>query len=79
MRSTNIFLFTQLFSGGKYDIGKQNTWGDVNQFKFEYGTGYKLAGQTFCDKSEDFLLNHGKFNGIVGFKYDSYLKNSMRK
>ena len=26
------------WSGGKYDVGKNNTWGDVEAFKLEYGT-----------------------------------------
>ena len=27
-----------IWAGGKYDIGKNNTWGDVNEFKLEYST-----------------------------------------
>ena len=27
-----------LWNSGKYSIGKQNTWGDVNQFHFQYST-----------------------------------------
>ena len=27
-----------LWNAGKYTIGKQNTWGDVNQFHFQYST-----------------------------------------
>ena len=48
------------------------------EFKFEYGTGYKLAGQTFCDKSEDFLQIDAVFMPIqkVDFKIENVYDNS---
>ena len=48
------------------------------EFKFEYGTGYKLAGQTFCDKSEDFLQIDAIFMPIqkVDFKIENVYDNS---
>ena len=48
------------------------------EFKFEYGTGYKLAGQTFCDKSEDFLQIDAIYMPIqkVDFKIENIYDNS---
>jgi len=48
------------------------------EFKFEYGTGYKLAGQTFCDKAEDFLQIDAIFMPIqkVDFKIENVYDNS---
>ena len=48
------------------------------EFKFEYGTGYKLAGQTFCEKSEDFLQIDAIFMPIqkVDFKIENIYDNS---
>ena len=48
------------------------------EFKFEYGTGYRLAGQTFCDKSEDFLQIDTVFMPIqkVDFKIENVYDNS---
>ena len=48
------------------------------EFKFEYGTGYKLAGQTFCDKSEDFLQIDAIFMPIqkVDFKIETVYDTS---
>jgi DNA-directed RNA polymerase subunit alpha len=48
------------------------------EFKFEHGTGYKLAGQTFCDKSEDFLQIDAIFMPIqkVDFKIENVYDNS---
>ena len=48
------------------------------EFKFEYGTGYKLAGQTFCEKSEDFLQMDAIFMPIqkVDFKIENVYDNS---
>ena len=48
------------------------------EFKFEYGTGYKLAGQTFCDKSEDFLQIDAVFMPIqkVDFKVENIYDSS---
>jgi len=48
------------------------------EFKFEQGTGYKLAGQTFCDKSEDFLQIDAVFIPIqkVDFKIENIYDNS---
>jgi DNA-directed RNA polymerase subunit alpha len=48
------------------------------EFKFESGTGYKLAGQTFCDKSEDFLQIDAIFMPIqkVDFKIENVYDNS---
>jgi len=48
------------------------------EFKFEYGTGYKLAGQTFCDKSEDFLQMDAIFMPIqkVDFKIENGYDNT---
>ena len=48
------------------------------EFKFEYGTGYKLAGQTFCDKSEDFLQIDAIFMPIqkVDFKIENVYDNT---
>ena len=48
------------------------------EFKFEQGTGYKLAGQTFCEKSEDFLQIDAIFMPIqkVDFKIENVYDNS---
>nr|YP_009497787.1 RNA polymerase alpha subunit [Acanthoceras zachariasii]AWT40500.1 RNA polymerase alpha subunit [Acanthoceras zachariasii] len=48
------------------------------EFKFEHGTGYKLAGQTFCQKSEDFLQIDAIFMPIqrVDFKIENIYDNS---
>lgn len=48
------------------------------EFKFEYGKGYRLAGQTFCDKSEDFLQIDTVFMPIqkVDFKIENVYDNS---
>ena len=48
------------------------------EFKFEYGTGYKLAGQTFCDKSEDFLQIDAVYMPIqkVDFKIENVYDSS---
>ena len=48
------------------------------EFKFEYGTGYKLAGQTFYDKSEDFLQLDAIFMPVqkVDFKIENVYDNS---
>lgn len=48
------------------------------EFKFEHGMGYKLAGQTFCDKSEDFLQIDAIFMPIqkVDFKIENIYDNS---
>ena len=48
------------------------------EFKFEHGTGYKLAGQTFCEKSEDFLQIDAIFMPIqkVDFKIENIYDNS---
>jgi len=48
------------------------------EFKFEYGTGYKLAGQTFHDKSEDFLQMDAIFMPVqkVDFKIENVYDNS---
>lgn len=48
------------------------------EFKFEHGTGYKLAGQTFCDKTEDFLQIDAIFMPIqkVDFKIENVYDNS---
>mgnify|MGYP003340851921 CR=1 FL=1 len=48
------------------------------EFKFEYGTGYKLAGQTFCDKAEDFLQIDAIFMPIqkVDFKIENVYENT---
>ena len=48
------------------------------EFKFEYGTGYKLAGQTFADKSEDFLQIDAIFMPVqkVDFKIENVYDNS---
>jgi len=48
------------------------------EFKFENGTGYKLAGQTFCQKSEDFLQIDAIFMPIqkVDFKIENIYDNS---
>ena len=48
------------------------------EFKFEYGTGYKLAGQTFCDKSENFLQIDAVFMPIqkVDFKIENVYDSS---
>jgi len=48
------------------------------EFKFEYGTGYKLAGQTFCDKAEDFLQIDAIFMPIqkVDFKIENVYDNT---
>lgn len=43
------------------------------EFKFEYGTGYKLASQPFCSDSEDFLQVDAIFMPVqkVDFKVDN--------
>lgn len=43
------------------------------EFKFEYGTGYRLAGQNFCQKSEDFLQIDAIFLPVqkVDFKIEN--------
>jgi DNA-directed RNA polymerase subunit alpha len=43
------------------------------EFKFEYGKGYKLAGQTFNDKAEDFLQMDAIFMPVqkVDFKVEN--------
>lgn len=48
------------------------------EFKFEYGTGYKLSGQTFCDKSENFLQIDSIFMPVqkVDFKIENVYRNS---
>lgn len=48
------------------------------EFKFEYGTGYKLAGQTFYEKSEDFLQMDAIFMPVqkVDFKIENIYDNS---
>jgi len=48
------------------------------EFKFEYGTGYKLAGQTFCKKSQDFLQIDAIFMPVqkVDFKIENVYNNS---
>ena len=48
------------------------------EFKFEYGTGYKLAGQTFCDKSEDFLQIDAIYMPVqkVDFKIENVYDSS---
>lgn len=48
------------------------------EFKFEYGTGYKLAGQTFCKKSQDFLQIDAIFMPVqkVDFKIENVYDNS---
>ena len=48
------------------------------EFKFEYGTGYKLASQTFQDKSEDFLQMDAIYMPIqkVDFKIENVYDNS---
>jgi len=48
------------------------------EFKFEHGTGYVLAGQTFCDKSEDFLQIDAIFMPVqkVDFKIENVYDNS---
>ena len=48
------------------------------EFKFEHGTGYKLAGQTFCENSEDFLQIDAIFMPIqkVDFKIENIYDNS---
>ena len=47
------------------------------EFKFEYGKGYKLAGQTFSDKTEDFLQMDAIFMPIqkVDFKIENVYNN----
>jgi len=48
------------------------------ELKFEYGTGYKLAGQTFCKKSQDFLQIDAIFMPVqkVDFKIENVYDNS---
>nr|YP_009497398.1 RNA polymerase alpha subunit [Biddulphia biddulphiana]AWT40111.1 RNA polymerase alpha subunit [Biddulphia biddulphiana] len=48
------------------------------EFKIEYGTGYKLASQTFSDKSDDFLEIDAIFMPIqkVDFKIENVYDNS---
>nr|YP_009496595.1 RNA polymerase alpha subunit [Actinocyclus subtilis]AWT39308.1 RNA polymerase alpha subunit [Actinocyclus subtilis] len=48
------------------------------EFKFEYGTGYKLASETFHDKSENFLQIDAIFMPVqkVDFKIENIYENS---
>ena len=48
------------------------------EFKFDYGTGYKLAGQPFYGKSEDFLQLDAIFMPVqkVDFKIENVYDNS---
>jgi len=48
------------------------------EFKFEYGKGYKLAGQTFTDKAEDFLQMDAIFMPVqkVDFKVENVYDNN---
>nr|YP_009497529.1 RNA polymerase alpha subunit [Biddulphia tridens]AWT40242.1 RNA polymerase alpha subunit [Biddulphia tridens] len=48
------------------------------EFKFEYGIGYKLASQTFYDKSDDFLEIDAVFMPVqkVDFKIENVYDNS---
>jgi len=48
------------------------------EFKFDYGTGYKLANDTFYDKSENFLQIDTVFMPIqkVDFKIENVYENS---
>ena len=48
------------------------------ELKFEYGTGYKLAGQTFCKKSQDFLQIDAVFMPVqkVDFKIENVYDNT---
>jgi len=48
------------------------------ELKFEYGTGYKLAGQNFCKKSQDFLQIDAIFMPVqkVDFKIENVYDNS---
>ena len=48
------------------------------EFKFEHGTGYQLAGQTFCKKSQDFLQIDAIFMPVqnVDFKIENVYDNS---
>ena len=48
------------------------------ELKFEHGTGYKLAGQTFCKKSQDFLQIDAIFMPVqkVDFKIENVYDNS---
>jgi DNA-directed RNA polymerase subunit alpha len=48
------------------------------ELKFEYGTGYKLAGQTFCKKSQDFLQIDAIFMPVqkVDFKIENVYDNA---
>jgi len=48
------------------------------EFKFEYGTGYKLASQTFQDKSGDFLQIDAVYMPVqkVDFKIENVYENS---
>lgn len=48
------------------------------EFKFEYGKGYKLAGQTFNDNAEDFLQMDAIFMPVqkVDFKIENVYDNS---
>lgn len=48
------------------------------EFKFEYGTGYKLAGQTFDNESDDFLQLDAVFMPVikVDFKIENVYDNS---
>lgn len=48
------------------------------EFKFEYGTGYKLSNDTFYDKSENFLQIDTVFMPIqkVDFKIENVYENS---
>ncbi len=49
------------------------------EFKFEYGTGYKLAGQVFQDKSEEFLQMDSIFMPVqkVDFKIENIYDNDV--
>nr|NP_043595.1 RNA polymerase alpha subunit [Trieres chinensis]P49465.1 RecName: Full=DNA-directed RNA polymerase subunit alpha; Short=PEP; AltName: Full=Plastid-encoded RNA polymerase subunit alpha; Short=RNA polymerase subunit alpha [Trieres chinensis]CAA91627.1 RNA polymerase alpha-chain [Trieres chinensis] len=48
------------------------------EFKIESGTGYKLAGQTFCKKSQDYLQIDAIFMPVqkVDFKIENIYDNS---
>lgn len=48
------------------------------EFKFEYGTGYKLAGQAFQNKSDDFLQMDAIFMPVqkVDFKIENVYDHS---
>jgi len=48
------------------------------ELNFEHGTGYKLAGQTFCNKSQDYLQIDAIFMPVqkVDFKIENVYDNS---